>query len=194
MTKVSPCCWRDLLQLGPPRHRAVGIEDLADHPGRIEPGEPRQIHTGLGLAHPLEHAAGPGPERKDVARTAQIGRDRGGIDGHVNGGGAIGGRDAGGDAEPPLGIDADGERGGQLLGVPLGHLRQAELVAALTGERQTDQPPPVQGHEIDHLGRGQLRGTDEIALVLAILVVGHDDDLAVSQVVDGLLDGAEGAS
>ena len=80
----------------------------------------------------------------------------------------------------------------ELLGVPLGHLRQAELVAALAGERQADQAAAVQRHEVDHLGRGQLGRADEVALVLAVLVVGHDDDLAVAQVVDGLLDGAEG--
>jgi hypothetical protein len=49
----------------------------------------------------------------------------------------------------------------------------------------------MQRHEIDHLGRDQLGRADEIALVLAVLVIGHDDDLAVAQVLDGLLDGAE---
>ena len=118
----------------------------------------------------------------------------GGVDGDVNRGGAVAGGDAGGDAEAALRVDADREGGGQLLGVPLGHLGQAELVAALAGERQADQAPAVQGHEVDHLGRDQLGRADEIALVLAVLVVGDDDDLAVAQVVDRLLDGAEGAS
>ena len=63
-----------------------------------------------------------------------------------------------------------------------------ELIAALAGQGQADQTPAVQGHEVDHLGRSKLRGTDEIALVLAILVVGYDDDLAVAQIVDRLLD------
>ena len=62
------------------------------------------------------------------------------------------------------------------------------------GQGEADQAAPVQGHEVDHLGRGQLGRADEVALVLAVLVVGHDDDLAVAQVVDRLLDGAEGAS
>ena len=119
--------------------------------------------------------------------------DGGGIDGDVDGGGAVAGRDAGGDAEPPLGIDAHGEGGGELLGVPLGHLGEAELIAALAGERQADEAPAVQRHEVDHLGRGELGRADEVALVLAVLVVRDDDDLAVAQVLDGLLDGAEGA-
>ena len=108
--------------------------------------------------------------------------------------GAVARRDAGGDPEAPLCVDAHREGGGQLLGVALGHLRKAQLVAPLAGEREADEPAPVQGHEVDHLGRGELGRTDEVALVLAVLVVGHDDDLAVPQVVDRLLDGAEGAS
>ena len=52
------------------------------------------------------------------------------------------------------------------------------------GQREADQPAPVQGHEIDHLGRRELGRADEVALVLAVLVVGHDDDLAVAQVLD----------
>ena len=168
-----------------------GIEDLADDPGRIEAGQPGEIDAGLGLAHPLKHAAGPGAKRKDVPRAAEVGGNRRGVDGHVDGGGAVAGRDAGGHPESALGVDADGEGGGQLLGVALGHLGQAELVATLAGQSQADQPAPVQGHEVDHLGRRKLRGTDEIALVLAILVIGHDDDLAVAQIVDRLLDGPE---
>ena len=122
---------------------------------------------------------------------AQIGRDRGGVDGDVNGGGAIAGGDAGGDAEPAFRVDADREGGGQLLGVPLGHLGQAELVAALSGQGQADQTPSVQGHEVDRLGRDQLGRADQITLVLAVLVVRDDDDLAVAQVVDRQFDGAE---
>ena len=67
----------------------------------------------------------------------------------------------------------------------------AELVASLAGQSKTDQPPSVQGHEVDHLGRGQFGGTDQISLVLAILIVGHDDDLSVTKVFDRLLDGAK---
>ena len=44
----------------------------------------------------------------------------------------------------------------------------------------------MQGHEVDHLGRDQLRRADEVTLVLAVLVIRDDDDLAVLQVFDGL--------
>ena len=105
--------------------------------------------------------------------------------------GPVAGGDPRRDAEAALGVDAHRERGGQLFAVPVGHLGQAELVAPLAGEREADETPPVQRHEVDRLGRDQLRRADEVALVLAVLVVGHDDDLAVAQVLNSLLDGAE---
>jgi hypothetical protein len=189
--KREPMLMGDFLQLRTAGHRAISIENLADDAGRIESRESGEIHACFGLAYPLENTAGPRPERKDVAGATKIRGDRGRIDGDVYGGGAIAGGDTGGDAEAPLRVDADGECGRQLLGIPLGHLRQAELVAALTGERQTDEAPAVEGHEVDHFRRGKLGGADEIPLVLTILIIGHDDDFAVPQVVDGLLDGPE---
>ena len=66
----------DRLQLGTPRHRAVGVEDLADDPGRDQPGEPGEVHAGLGLPHPLQHAAGPRAQREDVARAGADRRAR----------------------------------------------------------------------------------------------------------------------
>src|SRR3546814_9652285 len=81
---------------------------------------------------------------------APLFRSGGRVDRDVNGGGAIGRRDAGRDAEPPLGVDADGECGAELFGIPVRHLRQAELVAALAGEGEADQAAPVQGRSEEH--------------------------------------------
>ena len=57
-------------QLRQPRHRAIHVLDLADHPGGIQTGEARQIHCGLGVASALEHATLLGAQRKDVAGPA----------------------------------------------------------------------------------------------------------------------------
>jgi len=182
---------RDLVQLGPSGHGPIGIQNLADDTGRNEPGEPGEIHAGLGLTHPLQHSTRAGPQGKDVTRAAKIGGHGGRIDRDVDGGGAVARRNTGGNPEAALRVNADGECGGELLGVALGHGRESELVASLAGQSKTDQPPSVQGHEVDHLGRGQFGGTDEISLVLAIFIVCHDDDLAVTKVFDRLLDGTK---
>ena len=40
------------------------------------------------------------------------------------------------------------------------------------------------GHEVDRLGRGHLRGNDQIALILAVVVVDQDEHPAVARLVD----------
>ena len=46
------------LEIGPPRHGAVGVEDFADDSRRQESRQPGEIHAGLGLPHPLQHTTG----------------------------------------------------------------------------------------------------------------------------------------
>ena len=57
-------------QVRQPRHGAVVVHDLADHAGRIQPGEPRDIDRRLGMAGAHQHAAVAGGKRKDVARAS----------------------------------------------------------------------------------------------------------------------------
>jgi hypothetical protein len=49
----------------------------------------------------------------------------------------------------------------------------------------------VRGHEIDGIRRSHLRGDDQIALVLAILVIDQDEHPAIARFLDDLLDGNE---
>ena len=88
-------------------------------------------------------------------------------------------------------LDGDGEGGAERSLVVVGHRAQRELVGALLGQRQADQPARVRGHEVDRLGRRELRCDDEVALVLAVGVVHDDDELALTNVVERLLDGRE---
>src|SRR4051794_19587015 len=111
------------------------------------------------------------------------------VDRHLDRARAVGGRDAGGHAVARL--DRDGERGLERRLVLGRHQVEPELVAALRLERQADQPAPLLGHEIDGLGRGELGGESEVALVLAILRVADDDHLSGADVLDGVFDRAE---
>src|SRR5688572_13362149 len=63
---------RELLQVRPPRHRAVFIEDLDDRRRRLEPREPRQVAAGLGMTGAGQHTAGLRHDREDVARLPQV--------------------------------------------------------------------------------------------------------------------------
>ena len=160
-------------QVGHARHRAVVVHDLADHAGRGQAGEPREVDRRLGLAGALEHAAGLGLEREDVAGLDEVARPRGGVDRDLDRARAVGGGDAGGDAL--AGLDRDGERRLERRLVLGRHQVEPELVAALGRQRQADQPAAVLGHEVDRLGRDELGRHREVALVLAVLVVADDD-------------------
>ncbi len=89
-------------------------------------------------------------------------------------------------------IDGDGERRPHRLGVLALHLLETQLVAPLVRQGETHPAASVGDHEIDHLGGDQLCRADQVALVLPVLVIGDDDEFAVPEVFDGLLDGAEG--
>src|SRR3989475_7495522 len=97
---------------------------------------------------------------------------------------AVGGRDPGRHAEAGGGVDAHRERRRARFGVVLRHLREPEGLAALGRERQADQPAPMRRHKIDHLGGDLLGRADQVALVLAVLIVRHDDELPRADVRD----------
>ncbi len=88
-------------------------------------------------------------------------------------------------------LDRDAERRAPPGGVLLDHQRDVELVETLSGHGQADQPPAVGRHEVDDLRRDELRRADEVAFVLAILVVQDDRHLPGTQVVQDVFDTAE---
>src|SRR3954464_8444504 len=49
----------------------------------------------------------------------------------------------------------------------------------------------MRGHEVDVVGADELRGHDEVALVLAVLVVHDDDHASRGDLLQRLLDGGE---
>ena len=59
------------------------------------------------------------------------------------------------------------------------------MVGALLGQREADEPAAVAGHEVDGLGRNVLGGQGQVALVLAVFVVDHDDHPPGADLVDG---------
>jgi hypothetical protein len=182
----------EALELGQPCH--VGlllVDDLAQDAGRVEPGHAGEVDGRLGVARPLQDAPLPVAEGEDVAGTGEVPWLRGRVDERLHGGGAVEGRDAGGRAVAV--VDRDGEGGPVALGVLVDHERQVELVAALAGDRGADQAGGVLQEEGDLVRRDVLGRHDEVALVLAVLVVDDDDDLAAADGGDGVLDLGEPA-
>ena len=159
--------------------------DLADHARRVQPGEAGDVDRRLGMAGADEHAAVARDQREDVARRDDMLGALAGVDRDRDRAGAVGGGDAGGDALARL--DRGGEGGFEAGAVGAAHRLQAELVDPLAGQRQADQAAAVLGHEVDRVGRRHLRRDDEVALILAVLVVDQDEHAAVARLVDDLL-------
>ncbi len=136
-----------------------------------------------------KYAAFASSQREDVARTRQVGwacwQDRWRLDGA----GAIGRRDSGGDA---LGcFNGFAKRGAEARCVARRHGRQLQRVADFRAERKADQAAGVPRHEVDDLGRDFLGGDGEIAFVFAIFVVDDDQHPAGPKVLDGFGDGSK---
>ncbi len=109
-----------------------------------------------------------------------------GADGDLDGVGAVGCRDAGGDAF--AGFDGLGEGGAEAGGVVLGHGTEAHVVGALFGEGEADEAAAEAGHEVDGFGGAELGGDGEVAFVLAVLVVDEDDHATGLELVEGFGD------
>jgi hypothetical protein len=180
---------RELDQVGQARHRAVVLDDLADHRGRREARQRGEVATGLGVARAHEHAARLRHDREHVARLhdvlgAHVVRDRRGD--RVR---TVGGRDA---RRHAFGrFDADREGGAVLRAVAVGHQRQVQLLAAFLRQRQTNQAAAVLGHEVDRFRRDEFGGDHEVALVFAVFFVDQDHHPAGFQLGDDVERGGE---
>ena len=78
-----------------------------------------------------------------------------------------------------------------VVRVLLDHLGQAQLPDIVLGHGHADEPLAVGGHEVDVLRGGKLRRADEVPFVLSFRVIGDQDQLALSQILQSLRNGIE---
>jgi hypothetical protein len=86
------------------------------------------------------------------------------------------------------GLDRDREGGLHRLGMVAAHRLEPQVEHALAGQRQANEATAVRGHEIDRRRGRHLRGNDQIAFVLAVLVIDQHEHSAVARFVDDVLD------
>ena len=173
-------------QFGESGHGAVVAHDLHQHGAGMEPGEARQIHTGLCVAGALEHTAVLRVERVDVTRPAEILGLRLRIGEMTDRIGAVGDADA---CRAALQfVDCHREGGAQHRGVVAHLTRQVEATAGIVGQRHAEHAPRILEHEIDHLGGHFLRRRYEVALILAVLVVDDYHKFAVVDIFKSIFD------
>ena len=167
---------REFQQLAQPRHFAVLSKDLANHPGRAQLREPRKIHRRLGVSGTHQDSPLRGLEGKRVARAHDVRAGTVIVHQDRNRACPVSGADSRGNAAGR--IDGFHERGPEAVAVsPRGHAGKTEAVKALPCHGHADQPPSVSGHEVDGGVVHLLCSHHEVPLVLAVLVVGYDNDL-----------------
>jgi len=176
-------------QLRQALHRAVVVDQLAQHACGRQAGERHQIDGRLRVAGALQHAARTGAQREDVAGLHQLLRVGIGIGQNLDRAGAVVGADARGN--PLRGIDGDREIGAVALAVARDHRPEAEVLELMIDRRHADDATAIADHHVDRLRRGLAGGHDEVAFVFAILVVGDDDQFAIDNIVDGGLERIE---
>ena len=170
-------------------HGHHGQVVLGADPGRMQAGQPGQVHRGLGLAGAGQHPAGFGPQGEDMAGLDEIRRLGAGGDQGLDGAGAVVGGDPGGGAFP--GLHAHAEGGLERAGVVQHHLGDVQAVQEAAFQGGADQAPAVGGHEGDGLGGDVLGRHGEIPFVLPVLVIHHDDHPPLADGLDGRIYGSE---
>ena len=108
------------------------------------------------MAGTHEHTARARHDRENVAGLNNIRRFGVGRDSRPNGTSTIMGRDASRDTFG--GFDGNGKRRAELRLVVACHLVEAELAAALFGQRQADQTTTKARHEVDRFRRDMVSG------------------------------------
>ena len=94
-------------------------------------------------------------------------------------------------SDPVPSIDALRERCPVLRCVVGGHHPQPQVVKAIFGECQTNEPATVLRHEIDRFGSSEFRRDGEVAFVLPVFIVHDHDHAALPNFSDSSLDVSE---
>ena len=147
--------------------------------------EAREIRRGFGVARAAQHAPIARGERIDMARLHEVGRLGFRVGQHMDGLGAVGRADAGGDAV--LGVHSYHERRLEGVAVAFDHARDAEPGQVIVHHCHAEQPARVLHDEIDRRGRDLLGGHDEVAFVLTLLVVRNDHQFAGADILNDRL-------
>ena len=140
------------------------------------------------MTRPHEHAALAGDQGKDVARPHEIAGAHIAVGERPHRIAALLGGNSGRQAVADIHGDGEGCPERRVVGGD--HRRQMQPAGVLERQRRADDAAAMADDEGDLLGRRGAGGHHEVALVFPVVVVGHDDDLATADRLDGLGDAA----
>src|SRR4030095_7518275 len=162
---------RKVLKVRASGHSAIGVHNLTDHRGRIEPCQTGQVDRSLSLSRPLQDATRTRSQWKYMPRTGEIFRTT--IQGLQNRTGSICRGNASSNAFTC--IDRYGKSRPTLGRIVCHHERECKLIEMLGEHRHTNQATAKACHEGNRLGRDFLRPNAEISFSLTFFVITQDD-------------------
>ncbi len=125
----------------------------------------------------------------DMSGTAEIGSHRLGIGKRTQCHRAVMSRDSG--STPGKQIDGNGERSSEHRGVVLNLMGKPELLTTRYCQRSAKLAASIGDHEIDMFRRNLLCGHDQVALVLAVFIINHNNETSGTEFFYSLLDSVE---
>ena len=171
-------------------HGAVVFHQLGQHADRSKAGEPAKIDAGFGMARAHQHAALARHQWEHVAGAHEVGRAAVVVGQRTHGVAALLGRDAGGKAMAH--VHRYGEGGAERSVVLRHHRIEMQAARQFGAERRADDARRVADDERHLFRRAERGGDEQIALVLAVVVVGDGHDLAFGEGFDRRFDSIVG--
>ena len=88
-------------------------------------------------------------------------------------------------------VDGDGKGGTVIVCVIVYHLRELQLLTVVAAHGHADQTFSVYSHKVYVLRGGKFCGADEITFIFSVRIVGAEDNLPLTQILQGFFNGVE---
>ena len=173
-------------------NRAVVVDQLADCCDWLDARQPTQIDRRLGMARAHQNPAILGDQRENVAGPDEIRRTGIAVCKVADRRGPFFGRNTGRRSVPIIDRNREGRSVDRV--VVRNHGSEMQAPGSLRRQWRGDDAAGVPDDESHFLRSRVYRRQNQVSLVLAVVVVGHDDDFAAAERADGFSDTSLGHS
>ena len=178
-----------LLELWHTRHCAVFVEDFYEGCCRLKSCETRQVDCCFCVTSPTKHALVLCVERIDVTWSAKICRLAIGVGQSADCCRSVVRADS--CRATFQQVHRHGERRSEHARIIFHLVVEFQFGCPACCDGCTEYASAVAKHEVDLFGCNHFGSRDEVALVLAVLIVDHNDELPLPEIVECRFDGAQ---